>query len=363
MDIYYKCLKEDSSDTAIKNYVRDFFDEKINGLDIATPLKIRLKEKAFRDYALYTYLPVNIYINGLSKTSLVSVARLSFASYLYYFATIYYDKINDHQICENGLSSNYFSKDDMHVVQDYATKELTFLIRDEAFWYEFDSVRNFMNHRPYYDMIHNIYGDNSMSLHYFNTKNKQLSIQCIHHELISRLKDKNVILDDELEREYLEFLQYKQKCLSHADSLVSKYDRKDYSYISKINEKTQVCLNDCYIDCLYYTLPWDEIYKTDDIIKESDVTLYKKASVKSSRHYALFMYTPFDHSIYTVFINNICAYVVQNVLNREFQTISSVANGINRLLRTESKSYDKTFEFAISIISKLNTYGIIKFIN
>lgn len=221
----------------------------------------------------------------------------------------------------------------------------------------------FLNHRSYYELIHDIYGDNSMSLHYFNTKNKQLSIQNIHHDMIARLKDKNVILDKELEREYLEFLQYKQKCLSHADGLISECDRKDFLYITKINEKTQVCLNDCYIDCLYYTLPWDEIYKTDDIIKESQVTIYKKDSVNSSRHYALFLYTPFDHSLYTVFINNICAYVIQNVLKREIQTVSSVANGINRLLRSESKSYEKALEFAISIISKLNTYGIIKFID
>lgn len=124
-----------------------------------------------------------------------------------------------------------------------------------------------------------------------------------------------------------------------------------------------MCLNDCYIDCLYYTLPWDEINKTDDIIKESSITHYKKDSIKNTRHYALFMYTPFDHSIYTVFTNNICAYIVQNVLAREFQSISSVANGINKLLRTENKSYDKTLEFAINMISKLNTYGIIKFID
>lgn len=251
---------------------------------------------------------------------------------------------------------------------NYPTKQLGFnhflgASKKQELMCDYVKHELFTNHRSYYDQIHQIYSDTLMSKHYFNIKNKSLSILEIHQNLIARLREKNVILDDELENEYLAFLQYKQKCLSHADGLSSVCERKDYSYIRNINERTQVCLNDCYIDCLYYTLPWDEINKTDDIIKESSITYYKKDSIKNTRHYALFMYTPFDHSIYTVFTNNICAYIVQNVLTREFQSISSVANGINKLLRTENKSYDKTLEFAINMISKLNTYGIIKFID
>lgn len=213
----------------------------------------------------------------------------------------------------------------------------------------------------YYNLIHNEFRASDTKDIYFNITNKKLNIEKLYSDLMLKLKKANITFNEEIATEYRQFLDCKKNCFNFIPKQNSYFSRLTNEQLKNINYSTKIKLNDCFVACKKYSIPWDELSKAEKITKSSFPRVVTKEELHTNRPYAVFMLTPFEHSVYTIFMDEICAYILQNILKKDYLTIHDVAEKINLLLKDRVKSVEKALEFAIKIVSYFNIYGILTF--
>lgn len=108
-----------------------------------------------------------------------------------------------------------------------------------------------------------------------------------------------------------------------------------------------------------YMLMWDKIL-TADIMRESDLREIKEQNLRHPPVYCIFAYTPFEQSICSLWLTNLHAYIVSNVLTKEYQHISDIIVKVQKLLKeSDSNSIEKIKTLFIKFLNELIIYEII----
>ncbi len=219
----------------------------------------------------------------------------------------------------------------------------------------------YSSYPDYYELIHEKLKYSGIKDIYFNANNEKLNIDKLYSSFIQRLKESDIVLDKESQDEYRGFLDYKNSCLDKSKKINTFGKRLTEEQLAQIDSNTKVRLNDCYISCKRYSIPWDEVDRSEKISKPASPQVVKKNELHATRPYAVFLLTPFEHSVFTVFMDEVCAYVIVNILKREFVSVGVIAERISMLLKNQSEGKEKVLEFTRKVINNLNIYGILDF--
>lgn len=226
-----------------------------------------------------------------------------------------------------------------------------------------DYVKNelYSTYPEYYNLIHDEFKASDTKDIYFNLSNKKLNIEKQYSDLMQKLKESNIIFNADIASEYRDFLDYKKACFNFIPKNNSSFSRLADEQFKYIDYSTKIKLNDCFVACKIFSIPWEELAKAEKITKSPCPRVVTKEELHTSRPYAVFMLTPFEHSVYTVFMDEVCAYILQNILRKDYLSISEIAEKINFLLKDKVKNINKTLEFTMKVVRIFNMYGILTF--
>lgn len=127
-----------------KEYICNFFKEKVSQMNIDEKTKCLILDKAFKDYSFYNLLPLNIYkLSKPNGETLAKVAQLTLYSYLYFLVILYYDKVTDKQEGSSSIPKKKgFSETMFFYVNEYAIRGLSDLFSGDEFWQEFNQLKH-----------------------------------------------------------------------------------------------------------------------------------------------------------------------------------------------------------------------------
>ena len=213
------------------------------------------------------------------------------------------------------------------------------------------------NYPSYYRLVHNLFKDGHKKEFFFSKENKELNIEYLYTDLMSRLQNSHYILEGKLKKNYMQYLQdSKNLFLETVDSFGSPIaSEKNPLPMKDWKLSTKFRLNGNFICINRYMCPWSEMYKAqrfaykEFIVKEEDIT-YEK--------YCMFILTPFHRSMASIWVNEITAYLIKKVLSTNDTSMEEIWNKMNLLVKGNQKISLNIISLLLKTISENNIIDI-----
>ena len=225
---------------------------------------------------------------------------------------------------------------------------------------------NYYNCNVPYHSYKSILKNNTFEYYYFNNLNDNINVNLINKNFQDNLFKSHLKLSDNLMDDFKDFWKFKHELLLKIhNSKNTSSNSISTSGISLFTEDFSIRLNDNFLSIKKYRLPWDSLFFSDKFynIGANPIQLGKitEENLKSPPMYCVFTYTPFESSISTFWMTNLHAYILSRVLNKEFQTISEIANKVQALLSNkQDNSYQKIKSLLLIFFKQISYYEIIE---
>lgn len=116
------------------------YEHLLKNIDVSDALKRKILDKAFKEHYLYAHLPIEVAQLVKETVDSEKLADLSFYSYLYFSAFIFYDKFIDNQLDDNlgkDILTNY-----LFTIKEKALLGLATLFEQKnEFWNKFENLK------------------------------------------------------------------------------------------------------------------------------------------------------------------------------------------------------------------------------